>query len=193
MSKLDDILIDHAADVAIAQPERTTADFAGVVENPIPQEDELEVQPPSSPHPSPSKGLVEATRGSTPLDSGGLRKLVTRYAGAHGIAFNEIDPHNEKHPPGEGMRKVSQRAREIEAEAMAAIEGYTQAKVEEVLAQHPLVVAAAANIQELESMYRGRGIPVDHEYVKHATDIIKRNLADELLAQLKASNKQENQ
>jgi len=62
------------------QPERTTAKFAGVVENPIPHGDELEVRAPSSPNPSPSKGLVEATRGSTPLDSGELRRAIYKVS-----------------------------------------------------------------------------------------------------------------
>lgn len=64
--------------------------------------------------------------GWNPPEEFELRKLVIQYAQAYNTAFNEVDPHNlEKHPDGKGIKRVIDRSREIEEEAMAAILAHT--------------------------------------------------------------------
>ena len=50
-----------------------------------------------------------------------LDELLLTYKSAHQIAFNEIDPHGNNMSPYDGSKAVSERSRDIEAEAKQAI------------------------------------------------------------------------
>lgn len=63
-----------------------------------------------------------------------VEELLVRYSGAWGIAYNEIDPHNDdKHPNYDGMSKVEVRSKEIEHEAKQALLKAHQAEISRVL------------------------------------------------------------
>lgn len=66
--------------------------------------------------------LYKVYRMRDTLDTLDADSILIMYDNAWNTAFNEIDPHNdEKHPDHDGMEKVAQRSREIQAQAKAAL------------------------------------------------------------------------